>query len=437
LYDNPASNPLNALCEIIKAYKKDGYMDFDGVRSYEAVIFLNSVKNILNVIGTCNLTPEECNIIISNTKDNKSILDAFGIDRSYNYNIGYVPLKKEDNKMFTFCTSTAYQGCDFHSDSAMTFIISDSNIPNTVVDIFTELPQIIGRQRDDENPFRNKAAFYYRTSAFHANGAIMQQDLDSLDKMTREVIGSINSIPSIELRDNLGRNYCNGLTVTGEQGAFVYYDEDEHKMVMNIMARNGYVWRCDVKKMYRDKDRVNELLVKLHKVNTKGSLTTGNTEGKLSVFTNTVFTEAMKEYCELREKLSQTTDGGAVNAAIRSKLRDSLEGSNIWKRCELYYDTLGPEKIKALSYQESRIRNEAHKAADQQKIQTQIDAHYTDGQRIEMTRLKGQMQSIYDSLGLKVKAKATDIEDYGFKCMKCKIVVDDKRVNGFILKKTS
>ena len=161
LYDNPASNPLGAICEVIKAYRKDGYMELDGIRSYEAVIFLNSVRNILNIIKTCNLTPEECNIIISNTKDNRSILDAFGIDRTYDYTIGQVPLRGEQNKMFTFCTSTAYQGCDFHSNSAMTFIVSDSSIPTTVVDIFTELPQIIGRQRDGDNPFRNRAAFYY------------------------------------------------------------------------------------------------------------------------------------------------------------------------------------------------------------------------------------------------------------------------------------
>lgn len=49
--------------------------------------------------------------------------------------------------MFTFCTSTAYAGCDFYSTNAATFVISDCNRPNTAVDIATELVQIAGRRR--------------------------------------------------------------------------------------------------------------------------------------------------------------------------------------------------------------------------------------------------------------------------------------------------
>lgn len=435
LYDNPTSNPLGAICEVIKDYKTHGFIDIDGVRSYEAVIFLNSVKNILNVINTCQLTPEECNIIISNRKDNKAVLDAFGIDKSYPFTIGDIPLKGEPNKMFTFCTSTAYQGCDFYSDSAMTYIVSDSTIPNTVVDIFTELPQIIGRQRDDNNPFRNKAAFYYRTGAFYAEESLMRQELEELDKRTRNIISSINAIPDTSTRAIIAEGYYCGLSVREGLESFVYFDKEKGEMVFNPMARNGFVWRCDVKSMYRDKDRINQLLVKLHRVSVQESSEDHEVSPALTKYTSTVFRDAMQKYCDL--KAQQCTSSGMSLVKVNLQLLEEKEGSNIWSRCEYYYNLLGPEKIQALSYQESKIKPEALKASRHRLIQAQIDAHYTDGQRIEKARLKGQMQSIYDSLGLKVKAKATDIEDYGFRCEECKFTINGKRVHGFILKKTS
>lgn len=435
LYDNPTSNPLGAICEVIKDYKSHGFIDIDGVKSYEAVIFLNSVKNILNIINTCDLTPEECNIIISNRKDNKSILDAFGIDKTYPFTIGEIPLEGEPNKMFTFCTSTAYQGCDFYSKSAMTYIVSDATIPNTVVDIFTELPQIIGRQRDDGNPFRNKAAFYYRTSAFFADEGLMQQELENLDTMTQNIIASINIVQQDAVRDNLGKGYYCGLPYFGEQSAFVYYDEQQHEMKFNPMARNSFIWRCDVKSMYKDPARINELLVKLHRVNVQDSIDDREVSTALKKYTSTVFRDAMHKYCDLMEKKAAST--GMALVGVNLELMEKKEGSNIWSRCEYYYRILGPEKIQALSYQESKIKPEALKASKKKLIQAQVDAHYRDGQKVEKELLKRQMQSIYTSLGIKVRAKAIDIEDYGFRCTECLLTKDGKRVHGYLLGKVS
>ncbi len=52
---------------------------------------------------------------------------------------GSIPLKGEPHKLITFCTSTAYAGCDFYSTNATTFVISDCNRKNMAVDISTEL----------------------------------------------------------------------------------------------------------------------------------------------------------------------------------------------------------------------------------------------------------------------------------------------------------
>lgn len=61
--------------------------------------------------------------------------------------------------MFTFCTRTVYLGADFYSLCARSFIFSDSNIDSLAVDISEDLPQILGRQRLFDNPWKNSATF--------------------------------------------------------------------------------------------------------------------------------------------------------------------------------------------------------------------------------------------------------------------------------------
>lgn len=48
--------------------------------------------------------------------------------------------------------------------------------------------------------------------------------------------------------------------------------------------------------------------------------------------------------------------------------------------------------------------------------------------------IKARLQIIYDELGLKKKAKATDIQGHGYSIKDVKIPTNDGRVNGFELK---
>ena len=119
------------------------------VVSDEAVLYVNSVNHITSIIKKNNLTPEQCNILCSDTPGNlKKIQRRLG----KSFKIGDVPLEDEKPKMFTFCTRTVYLGADFYSKCARSFIFSDSNIDSLAVDISEDLPQILGRQRLLENP---------------------------------------------------------------------------------------------------------------------------------------------------------------------------------------------------------------------------------------------------------------------------------------------
>ena len=107
------------------------------IESKEAVIYVNSVNNILSIVGKAELRPEECNILCANTTDNQNKIKT---KLGKGFSIGKVPLKGEKHKMFTFCTRTVYLGADFYSTNARTFIISDANISTLAVDISLDLP---------------------------------------------------------------------------------------------------------------------------------------------------------------------------------------------------------------------------------------------------------------------------------------------------------
>jgi len=130
-------------------------------KSNEAIFYFNSVIGIVNVINHAQLKPDDVNIIVADTDYNKGTLNT---KLPEGFSIGKPQAKGEKHKKFTFCTSTAYFGVDMYSDSATTFIVSDSNTTYTTVDVATEIPQIIGRQRNEENKFRDKVYLIYNNS---------------------------------------------------------------------------------------------------------------------------------------------------------------------------------------------------------------------------------------------------------------------------------
>lgn len=63
-------------------------------------------------------------------------------------------------------------------------------------------------------------------------------------------------------------------------------------------------------------------------------------------------------------------------------------------------------------------------------IAYRISMPFKSGDRITNKELKARMQMIYQDLGLKKTAKASDITSFGFTTRACKINVNGSRLNG-------
>ena len=157
------ASSLGSECiKIIKQYLEGKFpstftSDNKIVFSTEAVFYFNSISDIIRVINKTNLSPSQVNIICADDGNNDGKLKRIG------HSIGKIPLKDEPNKMFTFCTKTAYIGSDFYSDNASSYVFADPNIKSLALDISLDLPQIVGRQRNRENPFKNNIVIFYKT----------------------------------------------------------------------------------------------------------------------------------------------------------------------------------------------------------------------------------------------------------------------------------
>lgn len=214
------SKTITKLCEgIIDKYRngrgETTLVDGKEYRSKEAILYINSVKDIVKVIKNLNIKPEEVNIICSSTPENIGKLKELSKEKGKEYKIGDIPGKGDTHKMFTFCTSTVYVGADFYSDNAYTYIFANPKIESLTIDVSVDIQQIIGRQRLDSNPFKNMATLYFNTKKSDMTEEAFNESIRLKNEKTNRQIENFNSAPhkeefieGLNKKPNHKENYC-------------------------------------------------------------------------------------------------------------------------------------------------------------------------------------------------------------------------------------
>ena len=120
--------------------------------------------------------------------------------------------------MFTFCTSTVYIGADFYSTNAYSYIFANPQVSCMAVDVSVDLQQIVGRQRLEENPFRNSATLYFNTKEAKATRDELENSIREKNEGTLRQIENYNAVPNKDeqlrlMEDNIRteghkKHYC-------------------------------------------------------------------------------------------------------------------------------------------------------------------------------------------------------------------------------------
>ena len=399
--------------EIIETYQKGEFEKVvvmrDGkpleVESREAVFYVNSVNHIISIIKRSGLRPEQVNILCADTEENrKKIRKRLGKD----YDIGSVPLRGETWKMFTFCTRTVYLGADFYSYCARSFIMSDSNSDCLAVDISEDLPQILGRQRLFENPWKNSAEFYYRTTADYRkmDGEDFQKIIKAKEKTTEDLLSVYSG-----LSDN-GQKYS--LANTYQKNAKSYSYKDDYVAVNRII--NDTTGDVILKPVLNELVLVNEIRAfKIQQIDYKDRFTVFTTvHNQLSSddIANRNVSEFMKTYetkTTMFDKFKLLCESNLSKEEIGIILAQIPDTDEV----KSHYLALGPQKLRALSYSITKIRKALGVVMFSPELLIQeIYSEFKEGEKYTLFNLKLKLNDVYSSINYNSTPKANDIEKY-------------------------
>ena len=417
-----SKHPINSALEIVRRYQSGAYPRIEANEeikySKECVIYLNSVNNIVNIIKQTGLKPDEVNIIVGNNDENDTQIAKIG----EGFKRGRIPLKGEPHKKFTFCTSTAFAGCDFYSTNASSFVISDSKRINTTIDIATDLLQIAGRQRLAENPFRKHLTFIYNLNSSEMTEAEFTKQLEDKLRLTQLEIDSNNSIADPELRKKRIRDQIRLQKMMGYDEAFTMYEETSDKFVLNELAYINEQYAYDLQRH----NYQNGLIVRKQIDDSHYDLTTPvkyveYEEQLRNIIRKESFAERMKRYCDCK---SPECKFDMVTAYL----------DEVYPELKLFYDELGGDRIKALGYKECALKAEVQYKAQLTRLIYEFGNVFKKGERYSTDTIKKTMSEIYIKIGLNKKsAKATDLKnEFGMNIKSVKIPQPDgSRKNGY------
>ena len=368
----------------------------------------------MNIIKQTELNPEEVNIIVGNSDDNDRQIARIG----EGFKRGRIPLKGETHKKFTFCTSTAYAGCDFYSTNAATFVISDCNRPNTAVDIATELVQIAGRQRLACNPFRQFLTFVYNVNAEEVEQEAFNEHLCRKVNVTLDEIRDNNNAGEA-LRAKRIKDFRRIPDNVKYQDSYTMYDEQKGEFVFNRLAYVNEQYCFDVQKFNYQNGVIVKKLLQDSSFDVSENQTYAVYQEQLKhLIKKEPFVDRMQAYCEYRAK-----QGLIVNLAM-----STLESK--YPELRYYYEALGADRIKALNYKEKKLLNEIHIMKTKNKIRHELHGTIHIGDRILTADIQQTLRVVYDRLGVDKSPKAADLNEF-FEIHPVKIPTANGRKNGF------
>lgn len=357
---------------------------------YNLHIFVNSVEFIAKTIGLAHLTPEQVKVVCSvsgeNGANNRRKLGT-------NYPIGQPsdPVRK-----INFYTSTCFEGCDIYDENGVTFIVSDGCKAQTLLDISTLFTQICGRLRNSKH--KNEMIHVFSTTKY-SREITLDEFVSATENALQEAehyANEINALSDTAREKTLSKiKYINEQYVRIENNRlvvdrnFANIDIHNFKICRHIYGSYGNLIREQRRNGY------TITLHTFHKIEEK-------MENKVHVRAS--FKELFDEYHRLKTTKPffsfESNDDKCTRIAFEYPLVKQA------------YDELGVDRVQTLKYHVSNIRRELIKrqpTSIEHKIVEMVNMAMQQQTPIAKSRVKAELQRIYDELRIQRTAKATDL----------------------------
>lgn len=389
-------NAVKLCTELIQKYRNNGYFErkiIQGnvVYSREACIFLNEVKSIIRIIEKNNLLPEEVTILCSESKSS---------ELPKGFTIGGLCTDRNNpiNKTFTFCTKASFEGVDFYSTNASTYIFIDGGKEWLSLDVAIDLSQILGRQRLDSNPFRHDATLYYKTVPNPVTEVEFRQKQSEMEQTTKERLDMYDASQEkskkwlvdlhlkISLEEKFVSDYVDVIQENGQSTLGFNY---------LVMAAKWNQWyqRC----YYYSNS--HQLISGI-----QSALGIGRKPVEIRTFeswyNNASDKDKLAGYADFRNKYPQYDEWIYQNPFIDLRFHQ-------------WYATFGYSTLLEQNFQEDKVEMLYDEYCLKDQIKTACINAFEVGKIYSLKDVKNMLQQIYDHAGFSGKtAKATDLGKY-------------------------
>ena len=396
--------------KVIKDFQKNGYFArkrIGGVtvKSLEAVFFINEVATILQIIKDAGLDPNDVNVLCSVSNKRIPELTKMGV------HVGELATDRDNpvNRTFTFCTRASFSGVDFYSCSAMTYIFSDGVLDWHTHDLIIDVPQILGRQRLDRNPFWKDAILFYRPQS---KVETMKEAATRIQQKEDNSVNWINNFNACDDKTKL--MLADGIRKRDPKKKY----DDDYVDIVDDTVNGGFVAKLnylvrnvEIRDFQLAAFVYSSPILLLSTLDSSDAISVTSTAHvsssdspeldtfRQSFFKTERFSDRMRAYAEFRKAHSEMSELLYQDTFIDFRFHD-------------YFDTLGPDTIDKLNYKEADIEQAYRVISNTGKIITACHSRFVSGGRYSLKEVKEGMQEIYDALGLSQRAKAVDIEKY-------------------------
>ena len=290
------------------------------------------------------------------------------------------------------------------------------------------LPQMINKQKDNKNFFEERIITFYKTKCKFdiKNESLFRDKQSQRRKESYDFLDVFNSA-TLDQQAVLIKKLKNSIQVSQYSEDFISISKKTGLPVYNsfIEIANERAWEVS-QKDYQDKINVTKAL---NEVSTSQEEYLNETDQEVADFLDNhfyktgIFKEKMKMYCEFMDKHKG-------NQEILDKLNFKIKD----EKFKTFYNFYGTKGCSSAKFEEKKLTQGMMNVSKESELYTVIYNTFKVGDRLLASDVKSKLTKLYNDLGIKKKAKASDLSRY-FNLVRTRITNPEtkKLDNGFRL----
>jgi hypothetical protein len=400
-----STNTILKVTEVIKKHlenKANGNLHF----------FINSVTTIGKIGKKLGLNLiDNTRIICSGNEQNMFKLKK--------YNACFTDINSPVKKI-NFYTSTTFSGCDIFDETGIIYIVSDQKQGQTKHDIYTEIPQIIGRIRNQLPIFAQNV---YHIVSGKPNRTLTPDEVNAeMERKKYDINLAFKDAEETIKKYKDDKQYWEDADIAKLWNTYYIQLDENNKPVINRNVLIYELYCYEIELSY-----IPSILISEYNINgynsELGILETLEKWKKDSK--NPGFFDMFKVYAELKEFLATAKGLLQTYQARKDIEKIEFEHPLVYEA----YDLLPKDEVlkeKCLSNIKRKIlAKKISTKSNVNKVFMMIKDKFHSGETYTMAKIKSELQACYNAIGVSKKAVASDIETYFSACK-----TYTKRING-------